>query len=74
MSICVRVLVKAFNDLGYVEGKNIHLEHRFPAENPAPILSRHCELCTGAMYASSRVRYFFATLSTMCRHFAVARI
>ena len=22
------------NDLGYVEGKNIHLEHRFPAENP----------------------------------------
>jgi len=28
------VLVKAFNDLGYVEGKNIHLEHRFPAENP----------------------------------------
>jgi putative tryptophan/tyrosine transport system substrate-binding protein len=29
-----RTLVKAFNDLGYVEGKNIHLEHRFPAENP----------------------------------------
>ena len=28
------VLVKAFNDLGYVEGKNIRLEHRFPAENP----------------------------------------
>src|SRR5262245_21641237 len=28
------VLVKAFNDLGYVEGKNIHLDHRFPAENP----------------------------------------
>jgi putative tryptophan/tyrosine transport system substrate-binding protein len=27
-------LLKAFNDLGYVEGKNIHLEHRFPAENP----------------------------------------
>jgi putative tryptophan/tyrosine transport system substrate-binding protein len=26
--------VKAFNDLGHVEGKNIHLEHRFPAENP----------------------------------------
>jgi len=25
--------VKAFNDLGYVEGKNIHLDHRFPAEN-----------------------------------------
>jgi len=29
-----RTLVKAFNDLGYVEGKNIHLDHRFPAENP----------------------------------------
>jgi ABC-type uncharacterized transport system substrate-binding protein len=28
------VLVKAFNDLGYVDGKNIHLNHRFPAENP----------------------------------------
>jgi putative tryptophan/tyrosine transport system substrate-binding protein len=28
------VLVKAFNDLGYVEGKNIHLDHRFPNENP----------------------------------------
>jgi hypothetical protein len=29
-----RVLVKAFNDLGYIEGKSIILEHRFPAENP----------------------------------------
>jgi putative tryptophan/tyrosine transport system substrate-binding protein len=27
-------LVKTFHDLGYVEGKNIRLEHRFPAENP----------------------------------------
>ena len=25
---------KAFNDLGYIEGKNIVLDHRFPAENP----------------------------------------
>jgi putative tryptophan/tyrosine transport system substrate-binding protein len=32
--VWLTVLVKAFNDLGYVEGKNIHLEHRFPAENP----------------------------------------
>ncbi len=31
--VYLSVLVKAFNDLGYVEGKNIHLEHRFPAEN-----------------------------------------
>jgi putative tryptophan/tyrosine transport system substrate-binding protein len=28
------VLVKALNDLGYVDGRNIHLDHRFPAENP----------------------------------------
>jgi putative tryptophan/tyrosine transport system substrate-binding protein len=27
-------LEKAFSDLGYIDGKNIHLEHRFPAENP----------------------------------------
>jgi putative ABC transport system substrate-binding protein len=32
--VYLRVLAKAFNDLGYVEGKNIHLDHRFPAENP----------------------------------------
>ena len=25
---------KAFNDLGYIEGKNIVLEHRYPAEQP----------------------------------------
>jgi putative tryptophan/tyrosine transport system substrate-binding protein len=32
--VYLSVLVKAFNDLGYVDGKNIHLEQRFPAENP----------------------------------------
>jgi putative tryptophan/tyrosine transport system substrate-binding protein len=32
--VYLSVLRKAFNDLGYIEGKNIHLEHRFPAENP----------------------------------------
>jgi putative tryptophan/tyrosine transport system substrate-binding protein len=32
--VYLSVLVKAFNDLGYVEGKNIHLDHRFPAEKP----------------------------------------
>jgi ABC-type uncharacterized transport system substrate-binding protein len=31
--VYLSVLVQAFNDLGYVEGKNIHLDHRFP-ENP----------------------------------------
>jgi putative tryptophan/tyrosine transport system substrate-binding protein len=28
------VLTKEFNELGYVEGKNIGLIHRFPAEQP----------------------------------------
>jgi putative ABC transport system substrate-binding protein len=32
--VYLSVLVKAFEDLGYVEGKNIHLDHRFPADNP----------------------------------------
>jgi len=32
--VYLSVLRKAFTDLGYVEGKNIHLEQRFPAENP----------------------------------------
>ncbi|MGC2080997.1 MAG: ABC transporter substrate-binding protein [Xanthobacteraceae bacterium] len=32
--VYLSVLVKAFNDLGYVEGKNSHLDHRLPGENP----------------------------------------
>ena len=32
--VYLRVLTKAFNDLGYIEGKTIDLEHRFPAEQP----------------------------------------
>jgi putative tryptophan/tyrosine transport system substrate-binding protein len=32
--VYLSVLVKAFHDLGYVEGKNIRLEHRFPNEIP----------------------------------------
>jgi putative tryptophan/tyrosine transport system substrate-binding protein len=32
--VYLSVLVKAFNDLRYFEGKNIHLDHRFPAEKP----------------------------------------
>jgi putative ABC transport system substrate-binding protein len=32
--VYLSVLRKAFNDLGYTEGKNIELEHRFPAEQP----------------------------------------
>jgi putative tryptophan/tyrosine transport system substrate-binding protein len=32
--VYLSVLVKALHDLGYVEGRNIRLEHRFPNENP----------------------------------------
>jgi putative ABC transport system substrate-binding protein len=32
--VYLSILRKAFHDLGYIEGKNIQLEHRFPAENP----------------------------------------
>jgi putative tryptophan/tyrosine transport system substrate-binding protein len=32
--VYLSVLVKAFRDLGYVEGENIRLEHHFPAEIP----------------------------------------
>src|SRR6516164_5395193 len=32
--VYLSVLVKAFKDLGYVESKNIHLDHRFPTETP----------------------------------------
>src|ERR1700746_742353 len=31
--VYLSVLVKAFHDLGYDEGRNIHFDHRFPAEN-----------------------------------------
>jgi putative ABC transport system substrate-binding protein len=32
--VFLSVVRKAFSDLGYIEGKNIVFEHRFPAENP----------------------------------------
>src|ERR1700745_2168969 len=32
--VYLSVLVKAFHDLGYDEGRNIHFDHRFHAENP----------------------------------------
>jgi putative ABC transport system substrate-binding protein len=32
--VFLEVVEKAFQDLGYVQGKNIRLEHRFPAEKP----------------------------------------
>jgi putative tryptophan/tyrosine transport system substrate-binding protein len=39
-----RALVKGFMDLGYVEGRNIVLEHRFPNELPANFRSMAAEL------------------------------
>ena len=33
-AIYLCVLQKAFSDLGYIEGKNSRIEHRFPAEKP----------------------------------------
>jgi putative ABC transport system substrate-binding protein len=32
--VYLSVLLNAFHDLGYIDGKNVRLEHRFPAENP----------------------------------------
>ena len=39
-----RALVKGFMDLGYVDGRNIVLEHRFPNELPAQFRSMAAEL------------------------------
>jgi putative ABC transport system substrate-binding protein len=39
-----RSLVKGFSDLGYVEGRNIILEHRFPNEMPDRFKSMAAEL------------------------------
>jgi hypothetical protein len=38
--VYLSVLRKAFSDLGYIEDKNIQLEHRFPAEQPDRFRSR----------------------------------
>jgi putative ABC transport system substrate-binding protein len=42
--VYLRILSKAFSDLGYVEGKSIELEHRFPAEQPERFRSLALEL------------------------------
>jgi len=39
-----RALIKGFKDLGYVEGRNIVLEHRFPGDLPANFRSMAAEL------------------------------
>jgi putative ABC transport system substrate-binding protein len=50
------VLVKAFNDLGYVEGKNMHLDHRFPAKKSMRlrVLQGNQEVIAGAVPAPPR--------------------
>src|SRR5262245_8655959 len=39
-----RALIKGFKDLGYVEGRNIVLEHRFPGDLPANFRSMAADL------------------------------
>src|SRR5882757_4068150 len=49
--VYLSALQKAFRDLGYVEGKNIQLEHRFPAENPDRFRTLARELVDGKVDA-----------------------
>ena len=64
--VYLSVLVKAFNDLGYVEGKNIHIDHRFPAENPERfrILARCCERGAAAPIATAATQHCAADVLT----------
>src|SRR4029450_11006113 len=39
-----KALVKGFRDLGYLEGRNVVLEHRFPNEEPDRFRSMAAEL------------------------------
>jgi putative tryptophan/tyrosine transport system substrate-binding protein len=39
-----KALVKGFRDLGYIEGRNIIIEHRFPNEEPDRFRSMAAEL------------------------------
>src|SRR3954451_11119228 len=43
-TIGLGALTQAFNDLGYVDGKNIALHHRYPAETPERFASLSAEL------------------------------
>ena len=42
--VYLTVVQQAFRNLGYIEGRNIELQHRFPAENPALFESQAREL------------------------------
>ena len=52
--VYLSVLRKAFRDRGYIEGKNIQLEQRFPAENPESVRTLARELVEAHPAASSR--------------------
>jgi putative ABC transport system substrate-binding protein len=55
--VYLRILSRALSDLGYVEGKSIELEHRFPAEQPERFQSLAVEL------AESKVDVIIAVTS-----------
>jgi putative tryptophan/tyrosine transport system substrate-binding protein len=44
-----RALVKGFADLGYIDGRTIMLEHRFPAERPENFRSMAADLVTSGV-------------------------
>ena len=52
--VYLSVLSKAFSDLGYIEGKNIQLEHRFPAEQPDRFRTLARDLSNARSTPSSR--------------------
>jgi putative ABC transport system substrate-binding protein len=56
-------LVKGFSDLGYIDGQNITLEHRFPNEVPevfdkmaAELVSLNCDVLVGAGAAAPHLK------------------
>jgi putative tryptophan/tyrosine transport system substrate-binding protein len=56
-------LVKGFSDLGYIDGQNITLEHRFPNEVPelfdkmaAELVSLNCDVLVGAGAAGPHLK------------------
>src|SRR5215813_12555543 len=62
-------LVKGFSDLGYIDGQNITLEHRFPNEVPeifdkmaAELVSLNCDVLVGAGAAGPHLKQATKTI------------
>ena len=62
-------LVKGFSDLGYIDGQNITLEHRFPNEVPeifdkmaAELVSLNCDVLVGAGAAGPHLKKATSTI------------